>query len=160
MIDILLAMKIVEDALATVGIYPQSTAKYNPDTKEVVDVKKRTKWQDGWNAAIMHISDEIFKQFDIMRKGVDEDLALLCVADVGWLDEDKFQLNMNDTFHYACADMETVNREEIKEVARLFRTYGYRGTVYWVAEKRGYDPEILEQKEAVKEVRKYEGRSK
>ena len=156
MIDILLAIKVVDDALATVGIYPQSTITVDKDGKET-EVKKRTTWQDGWNAAIMHISDEIFKQFDVMREGIDEDLALLCVAGVGWLDGDKLQLNMNDTFHFACADMETVSKEEIKEVARLFRTYGDRGPVYWVAQKRGYDPEILQHKEAVKEVRKYEG---
>ena len=147
MIDMLMAIKAVQDVLSTTGIYPQSmTDKDGKNTK-------RTEWQDGWNAAILHISKEIFKQFDIMSKGVDEDLALLLLADVGWLRGKDLMLNMNDTFHYACSDSEIVESFEFKEVARLFKTYGGKGIDYWVAKKRGYDPEISEYKEGVEEVR-------
>jgi hypothetical protein len=83
-------------------------------------------------------------------------LALLLIADVGWLDRGKFILNMNDTFWYACSDAEEVGEDEIKEVARLFSTYGWQGIDYWVANKRGYDPEIPRHKEEVEEVRKKE----
>jgi hypothetical protein len=149
MIDTLLAIKAVQDVLATVGIYPQSMVDEHGKRTE------RTEWQNGWNAAIIHISEETDKQFDIMSKGVNEDLALLTVADVGWLVGDEFQLNMNDTFYYG-ADMESVSMEEVKEVARLFRTYGGRGIDYWVAEKRGCDPEKPKYREGVREVRGHE----
>jgi len=152
MINMLMAIKSVQDILATTGIYPQSMT--NENGKSV----KRTEWQEGWNAAILHISKEVFKQFDILSKGIDEDLALLLLADVGWIRGKDLMLNMNDTFHYACADSETVEESEFKEVARLFKTYGGRGVDYWVAQKRGYDPEIPICKEGVEEVRKYESK--
>jgi len=147
MIDMLLTIKAVQDVLATTGIYPQSRTDDNGKTT------KRTEWEVGWNAAILHISKEIFKQFDIMSKGIDEDLALLLLADVGWFRGKDLMLNMNDTFHYACADCEIVESFEFKEVARLFKTYGGRGIDYWVAQKRGYNPEIPKYKQGVEEVR-------
>lgn len=126
------------------------------DTDGKSSTVERTTYQEGWNAAILNISKEIFKQFNILSKGVDEDLALLALTDAGWIDGDKFELNMNDTFHYG-SDSETVSKEEVKEVARLFRAHGGRGIDYWVAIRRGYDPEIPKYKKGVEEVRKYEG---
>jgi hypothetical protein len=149
----LLAIKAVQDVLATVGIYPQKMTTVAKDGKS--STVERTTYQNGWNAAIIYISKKICEQFDIMSEGVDEDLALLALADVGWIKGDIFQLNMNDTFYYG-ADMESINREEVKEVARLFRTYGSKGIDYWVAQKRGYDPKVAKYERGVEEVRKNE----
>jgi len=156
MINMLLAIKAVQDVLATVGIYPQKMTTVAKDGKS--STVERTTYQNGWNAAIIHISKKICEQFDTMSEGVDEDLALLALADVGWINGDGFQLNMNDTFYYG-ADIESVSKEEVKEVARLFSTYGGRGIDYWVAKKRGYDPEVLKYKEGVGEVRVKEKKS-
>lgn len=44
-------------------------------------------------------------------------------------------LNMNDVWGWACADMEEVADEELPELARLFRYYGWCGVLYWVSQK-------------------------
>ena len=46
--------------------------------------------------------------------------------------------------------------EEIKEVARLFRWYGFPGVNYWVAGKRGHDPQIPKRRTEVEYVRSQE----
>lgn len=46
-------------------------------------------------------------------------------------------LNMNDTFGWALAWGEKVPDEDLEEVARLVRTYGSHGAVYYVSEKNG-----------------------
>lgn len=51
-------------------------------------------------------------------------------------DLDKY-LNLNDVWGWACADMQKVEDEELPELARLFKAYGWCGVLYWVSEKRG-----------------------
>jgi hypothetical protein len=151
MSDILLAIKAVEDALEQIGIYPQAVTKnYGTDKEETIP---RTTWQDGWNACVMEHIDKIYNQLEKLKEGVDKNFALLSLIDAGWAEGDKYILNMNDTFHYACADAEEVTKEEAKEVVELFKQHGWKGIDYWVAKKRGYDPEIPRYKERVEEVR-------
>jgi hypothetical protein len=158
MSNILLAIEAVENALGNIGVYPESrTENYGSKDQKTTP---RTTWQDGWNACYVEILEKIFDQLRILRKEVDENFALLSLIDAGWMDEDKYVLNMNDTFHYACADCEEVNKEEAKEVVRLFKRYGFKGIDYWVAQKRGYDPEIPRYKEGVEEVRLHESSGK
>jgi hypothetical protein len=155
-IGLKLAVKVVMDVLATTGIYPASTAEWDSKTNKIVNEKPRTEWQNGWNACQWDIFSKINDSLGKLEQEVmTDELAILLIADVGWMDEGKFILNMNDTFHYA-ADCEEVPEEEIKEVGRLFATYGYKGIDYWVAEKRGYDPEIPRNKPDVEEVRRKE----
>jgi len=160
MIDMLLAIKTVMDVLMTTGVYPQSIITMDKDYKTVVKEEKRTEWQEGWNACQSEIFNKLNDALGKLEEGISDELALLMVADVGCMQDGKFLLNMNDTFHYACSDCEEVKLEEYKEVARLFRTYGGSGIDYWVAQKRGYDPEIPAYRGNVKEVRKYEEKRK
>jgi hypothetical protein len=154
--ELLLVTKVVSDVLATFGIYPQASITVDKDGKET-NRKERTEWQEGWNAAYMEISGKIHDQFALLEKGMSQELALLLIADVGWLQKDgKFQLNMNDTFYYACADSEEVGADEIKEVAGYFAKYGYKGITYWVSKKRGELPQIPRYKKEVEDVRKME----
>ncbi|MEM9264532.1 MAG: hypothetical protein AAGA46_03315 [Cyanobacteria bacterium P01_F01_bin.13] len=44
-------------------------------------------------------------------------------------------LNMNDTFGWALAWGEHVPDDKLVEVAKLFRTYGRCGLIYWVSEQ-------------------------
>lgn len=44
-------------------------------------------------------------------------------------------LNMNDTWVWASAWGEQVADNDLPEVARLVREYGYPGALYWVSEK-------------------------
>ena len=155
-IDTKLVMKAVTDVLSTFGVYPQASVTVDDFGKET-SRKERTEWQEGWNAAFMEVSKRIGEvEKWIEEEGISDELSLLLVADVGYLVDGKFFLNMNDTFWYACADNEEVSKGEIKDVAGFFATYGYKGITYWVARKRGFDPEIPRYKNDVGEVRKAE----
>lgn len=44
-------------------------------------------------------------------------------------------LNMNDVWSWASADCEHILDEELPEVARLFKDYGWCGILYWVSQK-------------------------
>jgi hypothetical protein len=155
MSEILLAIKAVEDALESIGIFPQSVTKnYGTDKEETTP---RTTWQDGWNACILEHIEKIYNQLEELKKEVNEDFALLSLIDAGWVSGDEFVLNMNDTFHYACADAESVTKEQATEVVRLFKKHGMKGIDYWVACQRGYDPEIPHYKTNVEQVRALEG---
>jgi hypothetical protein len=50
-----------------------------------------------------------------------------------------FMLNLNDTFGWACADGEIIPEEQLVEVARLVRRYGYCGALYWASKVRGWE---------------------
>ena len=157
-INISLILNAVEDAFDSVGIYPASISKQNEDGEW--ETKERTEWQDGWNACHLKSLDKIYDQLEKIREEIDENFALLSIIDAGWFLGDKFRLNMNDTFFYACADEEVITKEEAKEVVSLFKTHGFKGIDYWVAEKRGYDPEIPHYKEQIELVRQQELKGK
>jgi hypothetical protein len=146
---ILQAIKAVEDVFVMMGIYPKASTDENGIRKE------RTERQDGWNDCVIKLSEKVRKQLDSL-KDINEDLALLMLADVGWSEEGKLYLNMNDTFYHG-ADSEMVEKEEFEAVAILFKKYGYPGLTYWVATKRGSYPEIAKYKKEVHEIRKKEG---
>lgn len=147
--ELLVAIQTVKDAINDIGI------KMAAGIDEEGNVVERGPFGDGWNACLMEMHRKIYDRLKLLEEGqINKDLMFLSLADVGYFDEEHgFLLNMNDTFHYACSDCEEVSEEEAKEVVRLFSTYGYKGLDYWVAQKRGYDPEIPRYAERVKEVR-------
>jgi hypothetical protein len=158
MSELLLAIQAVYDALDQIGVQPAAITKnYGTPEEETIP---RTAYGDGWNACAEELLDKIYGQLEVLSKGVDKNFALFALLDLGWAEGDKYILNMNDTFHYACADAEEVSKEEAPEVARLFKAHGYKGLDYWVAEKRGYDPEIPRYKARVEEVRTQERKTK
>jgi hypothetical protein len=161
-IDTKLVMKAVSDILLTTGVYPQSSKHknffhhsfpsnvfYYNEGKEKTR-EERTPWQEGWNEAFNEISKRILEAGKFAEEGISDELALLLVADVGYLQDGKFILNMNDVFYYA-SDAEEVPDEDIKDVAGLFATYGYKGLNYWVSRKRGF-PKDFDKKEKLEEV--------
>lgn len=74
---------------------------------------------------------------------LEEARALLIAADVFYPadDEDGQEaartLNVNDVFGWALAWGENVPDDKMVEVARLFRSYGLAGLLYWVSEQHG-----------------------
>ena len=80
-----------------------------------------------------------------MKFSIDEAKQLFKSADVFFdaddLEEDpktwnRYILNMNDVWGWACADCEEVKEDELPELARLFFSYGWAGILYWVSQKR------------------------
>lgn len=151
---LIVAIRTVENVLDSMGIYPAAYPHQNEDGEWVQ--QERTEWQDGWNACNMEVSDKIYEKLEALTEEYDKNLAVLAILDIGWQDKDEFFLNMNDTFCFACADCEPITKEEAKEVVTLLLRYGLKGVDYWVAEKRGYDPEIPRYRERVRWVREQE----
>ena len=79
------------------------------------------------------MSDEEIEPIESARK-------LLLAADLVYgKDEDSPNgdqvLNMNDTWGWALAWGEPVPDEDLVEVARLIRKYGFCGALYWMSER-------------------------
>lgn len=115
------------------GIYPAAVKCYNDER----DYEQRDGFKNGWNACVIEYGRAIDAAVERAKEGVSEDLQMLLAADVGSLHNGVLELNMNDTWMWACSDGEEVPEEEIPEVARLFKWYGHCGLLYWVSRKRG-----------------------
>ena len=153
MSELLSAIQSIKDAISQMDCFPDSII--TEDGKE----RKRDSYGDGWNACWTKMFEKIWDRLSLLEKeGIDENFALLSLLDVGWVSEDgdEFDLNMNDTFFFATSDVETLNKEEAKEVIKLIKRHGFKGMDYWVAQKRGYDPEIPRYAKRVEEVRALE----
>lgn len=114
------------------GIYPQAIKGHGDER----DYTERDGYKNGWNAAVMEYGTALAEAAARAASSADEDLLLLLDADVGWITDGKFRLNMNDTWGWAIADSELVPPEKMREVATLFRRYGEPGLFYWVSEQR------------------------
>lgn len=125
-------VKELEDIGTDFGIYPAAIKGYGDER----DYEQRDGFKNGWNAAIMEYGQQFGKIVARASEYVqDDDLQMLIHANVGWVNDGKLSLNMNDTWAWACASMEPVPPEEVKEVARLFRRYGFAGLLYWVSKR-------------------------
>lgn len=51
-----------------------------------------------------------------------------------------FNLNMNDTFGFACADMETFDVDDFELMVPIINKYGYHALTAYVAVKRKAEP--------------------
>lgn len=136
-----------EAAVDDLGIYPRAVIKGDIETL-------RTDWQDGWNAAVMAITEKhgLFtawvealteEQSTQLRTLLDSDgePASIHVRD----NAVTLSMSFSDTFAYACADGESFTLDELPEIHRLWKAHGYNGLVAWAARKRHAEP--------VKEVR-------
>jgi hypothetical protein len=136
----------LKDIPVTTGVYAMSSTG-----------KNRTEWQDGWNSSLMAYSKRLYK---IIEENFDEytnDILFLQLAKAGYMRDGKFVLGMNDTFHWGCSASEEVPKKDLHAVVELYRRFGDSGLLYWVAQKRGYDPdsEMKDSLRAVKHVRKH-----
>jgi hypothetical protein len=141
-----LIIQTLKDIPVTTGVYAMSS-----------NGKKRTEWQDGWNASLMDYSKRLYKVIEDNFDEYTNDILFLQLSGAGWMQDGKFVLCMNDTFAWGCADAEEVPKKDLHEVVELYHRFGCSGLAYWVAQKRGYDPdpEMKDALWAVKHVRKH-----
>ena len=119
---------------ADMGMYPGAVRGYNDER----DYEQRDGFKNGWNAAVMAHGERFDALVEKAAEGISDDLVMLMAADVGSLRSDgTFSINFNDTWAWACADSELATPEEIPEVARLYRAWGWAGLLYWCSQKRG-----------------------
>lgn len=52
------------------------------------------------------------------------------------------QINMNDTFHYACSDVCEIENEDALDLLPFINDYGFDALIAYEAIKRGYNPDI------------------
>lgn len=126
----------INSVMDEIGIHPKSVIK---NGVEVL----RTQYGEGWNDCKIRHTDLLCNALDSVEKShFNADLQLLLLAEVGWIINGELFLNMNDVFYYACADAEKVPEDKIKEVAALFRQFGFAGLTFWVSQKRNELPKI------------------
>lgn len=123
----------VEDSLDHIGIYPKSVHGEG-------GYEERTEYMNGWNEAVIKLSEQITNTLDSIRDDEnDEDVQLLLNSgyiEYSGVKEGKYYINMNDVWAWALSDGEYINNEnEIKEIAKLFKDYGWCGILYWVSKK-------------------------
>lgn len=111
--------------------------------KEGEEVIDQIEYHNGYFQGHLDFIERYYNMLDCIKEIGSEGLVKLLELEVGWfhMKSKKFLLNMNDMFAWACADCEEVDEKDYKEVLRLYGKYGHDGLIYWVAEKRGYDPD-------------------
>lgn len=131
-----------EAAVDDMGIYPRAVIKEGVETL-------RTEWQNGWNAAVMKITEKHGKLSAWVRALTEEQTTRLremldADADPVWLsvrdDEVRLLLHCGDTFAYACADSERFELADLPDIFRLWTAHGHYGTTAWIARKRNAEP--------------------
>lgn len=136
-----------EAAHDDMGIYPAgSYQKYGTPEQTFTP---RTEWENGWNAAVMEMTEKHGKLSGwaesltpeqqrqlVQLLDSDDEPVHLSVRD----DAVRLVLSCGDTFAYACADAERFTLDELPEVARLWEAHGYYGVVAWIARKRKQEP--------------------
>lgn len=118
------------------------------------EIKKADAYKIGWNDRGFAELERLGKIMTGAEEGMSDDMTMLLAADVGCFDDGKLSLNMNDTWAWATGWSVTVEPEQLKEVARLFRSYGHAGLMYWHScREKNMRSEFLDNNRAVDFVR-------
>jgi hypothetical protein len=151
-LDPRLELAFKEAAWENLGIYCRSTTMSNGK------VKKRTQFQEGWNAAIMTMTDNECVIADWFRTlSVPEQTSVKAMVEIPSssgmysfhiqrddLDKNKSEvilfLSVNDTFYYACADAEEISLKDLSLILPTWREYGYNAVIAYTALKREQPP--------------------
>lgn len=112
-----------------IGIYPAAIIGEG-------GYEERDDYKNGWNDAALELIKKMYAMIEKHSSSdLSDDLMLLTLADVGWYEDGEFVLNMNDTWAWASAFGQSVPKDKIGEVAKLYRSYGWMGLVYWVSKQ-------------------------
>ena len=127
-----LELAIKEAADDALGIYPKSFRG-----------KDRTEWQEGWNAAVIKLSQNESKITDWITKLNNPIVEQLLIDEAIILyltnDDIEIHMNCNDVFMWACSDMEEVTFDELENFAEMSKTPW--GAIKWVCIKRNEKPQ-------------------
>lgn len=126
------------------GIYPQAVKGHGDER----DYEQRDGFKNGWNAAVREYVRRVEDVLDVYSCPWDSPEYLFSAAD-GIIDRhgSEWYVNLSDTWYWACADAETIPKDEYKLVAEMFKHLGASGLLYWARQKRGHDPTIQKVKE-------------
>jgi len=142
----------LEAVSSDMGIYPQAMKGFGDER----DYEQRDGYKNGWNACVMEYGQKIS---EVLRKAGEpwsEPERLFAASGEYYIfvrEDDGWSVFLNDTWYYACADLEPIPPCDYEKVADLFRRFGEAGVHYWVSVQRGYDPQIPRYERRVKAVR-------
>lgn len=139
-----------------VGMYPVSVTQNGV-------TKKRTEWQDGWNAchnAIVDKQIKYMKWYESLSEERQKYAAELLNSEYMLLYETNEgdvqpMLLMNDTFMYACSDAEECTPQDFSCIWDLWNQYKWLGLAAWAARHRNMEPLVELQTEQYKEAVNY-----
>lgn len=141
----LIELLATDTATESVGIYPASVHGKN-------GYKKRNRYQNGWNDAVLKITHNaatISKFLNSLPSQELEYIVTFLLSENLWLrvnkDQVKMLWNMNDTFAYSCADAEEMTIEDLPLVCKMVNSYGIdAGVRAWASWKRSEEviPEL------------------
>ena len=123
------------------GMFPASTV-YADGRKD-----DRTPWQDGWNAACLDLTKRWvalctwFRTLSASEQHLVRSLLEASAISLS-LNEDviSVELNMNDTFGYACSDSQDVPLADLHTVSMMWGDFGDDGLIAYAAFIRQRDP--------------------
>lgn len=137
------------------GIYPASIKENNI-------IKKRTEWQEGFNA----YGTELLEKWDLLESWYDSLnldnqylIKYLVRNDIIYLSVKKSEIyilvNLNDIFMYACSDCENVELDEISIIYDLYNKYDFDGIIAYFSIKNKIKPIKERRTTKYKNAKKY-----
>jgi hypothetical protein len=113
------------------GVYPMG--HLTREQRDAIKAACSDEYKCGWNDRGMDQYERDKTLLKQAESGLSEDVrCLLASGGAFWNGSSgTLSLNMNDTFEWACSDLPDVPAEQFGEAARLFRTYGFAGLMYW-----------------------------
>lgn len=118
--------------------------------KSVVDKdgneRKRTEWQEGWNACQKDILDKAIVVEENINN-VDPYIQNLILQDhiFTHIDTEEkklcFSINCNDLFAWACADSEEFTEEDLPDLKKAYEDSPKNGDILWACRKREMRPQ-------------------
>lgn len=126
----------LDNLTSGLGIYPKGFYKDGIYTE-------RTEYQNGWNDGVCEVArgvDEAVERTE--EPDTEAEKLFRAMPNYFFYFKGKWSVNLNDTWYYACADVEGIEPEEYDRLARYIIDYGYGGVLYWVYLKRKHMPDI------------------
>jgi hypothetical protein len=126
---------LLVEAASGEGVYPMG--HLTADQKASIKAAGSDEYKVGWNDRSMAEYDREKSLMRLAEAGIDDDLRLLLASGCAFGRPGGVALNMNDTWAWACSDIPEVPADQVTEVARLFRKYGFAGLMYWYTTQPG-----------------------
>lgn len=133
-VDDLLLWQVAHEDM---GIYPRAVVEGGVE-------RKRTEWQDGWNAALIGLSEKqvalcrMWAALPVQQRRM---LREMLPTEAIWLRPAlsgiEMCVNCNDSFAWGTADAEDVTADELPTVYAAWKAHGDSGILAWVERKRG-----------------------
>lgn len=145
---LILELKAID---SNMGLYPAALKGHS----EEKDYEQRDGFKNGWNACVCEYGRKLNHAIEVSTESANNTDKLFLAdgentfyygSESGW------NVFLNDTWYYACGDLEEIPKEKENEVAKWYRDYGSIGVLYWVYLQRKHLPDIVSVKKRIEVV--------